>query len=607
MKKIRTLLSYVKPYSFQVALNIFFNLLGIIFGLCSLLMSAPFLGILFGTQPLVTDAVPFEFSTDALKSNFDYFLSSIIIEHGQKEALFIICILVVALFFLKNLFIFLANYYTAPIRSGIVKDIRNKVFRKILSLPLSYFTAARQGDIISRLSTDVQEIEWSIMSSIELVFRNPITIIIFMITLFYMSPSLTLFVLILLPLSAFIIGRIGKSLKRTSRLGQRNQGVLISVIEETLTGMRIIKAFNAENKIKRRFEHQNETLTQLMTKMARRRFLASPMSEFLGIVVMVVVMWFGGNLVLDSTNGTLSSQAFITYLIVFSQILSPAKSFSTAYFNINKGIASVERINEVLNADITIKESKNAVPITDFNSSIEYKGLWFKYENDDVLCDINLKIEKGKTIAIVGQSGAGKSTLADLLPRFYDPTAGEILIDGKPIKDYKIADLRNLMGIVSQESILFNDTFFNNIAFGDISSTEEQVIAASKVANAHEFINTNKNGYYFNIGDKGGKLSGGQRQRVSIARAVLKNPPILILDEATSSLDTESEKLVQDALYKLMENRTSIVIAHRLSTVQHADEIIVLHEGRIVERGTHTNLLNVEGYYKKLYDMQMFS
>ncbi|MBU0764092.1 MAG: ABC transporter ATP-binding protein/permease [Bacteroidetes bacterium] len=612
MKKILKLVSYLKPYKKEIILNIFLNILGVFFGLFSITMAIPFLGVLFETEQTVQTVGDFEFTARSIEQHFYYYLHEIINTYQGKEAgLLFICVMVIILFFIKNLFVYFANYYMAPIRNGIVRDIRNKVFRKVLQLPLSYYSDTKKGDIIARMSSDVQEVEFSIMSSMEMFFRNPITIIVFLATLFFMNVKLTLFVIILLPASGYIIGRIGKSLKRTSRVGQKKMGLLLSVIEETLSGLRIIKAFNAEDKIESRFVNLNNLLTRIMNKMFRRRMLAPPLSEYLGTLVLVVVMWYGGSLVLDQLDvpeieRTMTSQGFIGYLLIFSQIIGPAKSFSTSYFNIQKGLASVERINELLNTENTIKEIQNPVPIKEFKDSIEYRNVSFRYEQEWVLRNINLKISKGKTIAIVGQSGAGKTTLADMLPRFFEATEGDILIDGIPIRNAKLRDVRDLMGIVTQESILFNDTFFNNIAFGMPSATIEEVEKAAKVANSHEFIIASPNDYHFNIGDKGNKMSGGQRQRICIARAVLKNPPILILDEATSSLDTESERLVQDALFKLMKNRTSLVIAHRLSTIQHADEIIVLDNGEIAERGTHEDLLKVDGIYRKLHDMQMF-
>jgi len=582
------------------------SFLSTIFSMFSLTMVVPFLGILFDNQPLVENPVEFAFNAESIKQWFSYFISQIIVEDGPRVAILTVSVLVVIFVLLKTLFHYLGSYFMAPLRTGVVRDIRNKLNDKILKLSISYFTEERKGDIISRMTNDVQEIEASVVNSLNNAIKAPITIIVYITVLFIMSPFLTLFVLLLLPISGALIGKIGKSLRRNSAKGQAKLGLLISYIEETLFGLRIIKAFNTEHKIGERFYKENNAYNSLMIKVWRKKDLASPFSEFMATTVIMIIMWYGGNMVL-SNEVTMLPQAFIAYLVIFSQIITPAKDLSTVYYNVQRGLASIERINVILNAEITINDKPNAKPIEKFEKEIEYKNLSFKYIEDYVLKNINIKVEKGKTIALVGQSGSGKSTLVDLLPRFYDVREGEILIDGNNIQDLKIKDLRGLMGIVSQESILFNDTIFNNIAFGMEGATEEQVIAAAKIANAHEFILQTENGYETNIGDRGSKLSGGQRQRISIARAVLKNPPILILDEATSSLDTESERLVQDALSNLMRNRTSIVIAHRLSTIRDADEIIVLHEGEIVERGKHAELIEKKGVYKRLHDLQLFA
>jgi len=529
-----------------------------------------------------------------------------ILDKGPAATLFFVSILIVLMTFFKTFFKYMAMYFLSPIRNGVVRDIRNSIYTKTLNLPLSYFSDERKGDIISRMTSDVQEIEWSIMSSLEMIFRDPISIIVYLGALFFMSTKLTLFVLVLLPLSGLIIGQLGKKLRKKSFLAQTKMGYLLSIIEETLGGLRIIKAFNAETKIADKFYKENNSYTRVMTSMLRRRDLASPLSEFLGTAVMVVIMWYGSSLVL-ADKSALTSQEFIGYLMLFYLLIAPVKSFSSAFYNIQKGMASADRIDGILLSKQEIKEKKNAKSIEDFSSSIEYKNVTFSYIKDTVLKDINIKIEKGKKIALVGQSGSGKSTLVDLLPRFYDISKGDILIDGISVKDYKILDLRNLMGNVNQESILFNDTVFNNIAFGVENATQEQVVEAAKVANAHEFIAKMPEAYQTNIGDRGSKLSGGQRQRISIARAVLKNPPIMILDEATSALDTESERLVQDALENLMRNRTSIVIAHRLSTVVNVDEIYVLQDGVIIEKGKHKDLIKIDGAYKRLYELQSFS
>jgi subfamily B ATP-binding cassette protein MsbA len=498
-------------------------------------------------------------------------------------------------------------YFISPIRSGAVRDIRNKLYVKTLHLPLSFYSEERKGDIMSRMTTDVQEIEWSIMQSLEMIFREPLTIVIYLIMMFAISTPLTIVAFVLLPITALLIGRIGKSLKRSATKGKEKMGILLSMMDETLGGLRIIKGFNAEKNVTEKFQKENDNYTNITIRMYRKVDLASPLSEFLGVTVLVIILYLGGKMVIvdQSMDGAL----LIMYIVMFSQLLTPAKSFTSAYYSVQKGLASSERIDQILNADLSIKDIQNPVAIKTFEKQIEYKNVSFAYREGEVgwvLNNINLTIEKGKTIALVGQSGSGKTTLADMLPRFYDTTLGEILIDGVAIKNAKLKDVRELMGIVTQESILFNDTVYNNIAFGIENVTEQQVIEAAKIANAHEFIVQMPNGYQSNIGDRGSKMSGGQRQRISIARAVLKNPPILILDEATSALDTESERLVQDALNKLMKNRTSVVIAHRLSTIQHADEIIVMQKGEIIERGTHTELLNKNATYRKLHDLQSF-
>lgn len=605
MKRFLSIVGYIKPYWFFAVLNILFNILSAFFALFSFVMAIPFLRILFNTQEMVTDAVPFAMNMEALQHNFNFFLSRIILDKGATSALLLVSGLVVVMAMLKTGFKFLANYYITPVRVGVVRDIRNKVYKKILRLPMSYFSESRKGDVMSRVGMDVNEIELSVMSSLEMVFRDPITIIIFLIYMFVINFQLTLFALVLLPVSGLFIGRIGKNLRKSSMRLQTQQGTLLSILEETLGGMRIVKAFNGERKITGKFSETNDAYTDTITRVYRRRFLASPLSEFLGTLVMMVLMYVGGMIVLNQ-SGSLTSEAFIAYLIIFSQIITPAKAFSTGYYNIQKGMAAFERVEDILFTEVKIKDRANAVPVSSFESAIEYRNIMFSYDTEPVLKDINLTIEKGKSIAIVGKSGSGKSTLVDLLPRFIDPVSGTILIDGQSIQDYKIADLRNLMGIVSQQSILFNDTFFNNIAFGLDEVKEEDVIHAAKIANAHDFIMETGHGYHTNVGDAGSKMSGGQRQRISIARALLKNPPILILDEATSSLDTESEKYVQEAIEHLMKNRTSIVIAHRLSTVKHADEIFVLEAGEIAEQGNHKGLLKQEGLYAKYHMLQMF-
>ncbi|MFW5706410.1 MAG: ABC transporter ATP-binding protein [Bacteroidota bacterium] len=606
MDKFKRLFSYLIPYKSAVALNVFFSFMSAIFNVFSVIMVIPVLSILFEMQPIVTEPAPLTFSVDSITDNFNYLASYLMINYGSIATLIAVGIFAIVMSFFKNAFKYAAMYNLAYIRNIVVKDIRNDLYDKSLVLPLSYHTNEKKGDLISRMTSDVQQIEHSVISSLEMVFREPITIFVILVSLFIMSTSLTLGVLILLPLSGLIIGRIGKTLRSTALKGQNKLGVILSVLEETLTGIRVIKVFNAEKKVKDRFLSINSFYTLVMTKMYRRQYLASPVSEFLGTVVVILIVWYGGALVLTDVS-TLSPAAFIGYLILFAQIINPAKSFSTAYYNILKGMASADRIDDILKAEVTIQDKPDARPISAFNESITFNNVSFRYEKAPILRNINLTIPKGKTIALVGQSGAGKSTLVDLLSRLYDVTEGEILLDGINIKDIKIHDLRALMGNVNQEAILFNDNFFNNIAFGEYNVPEADVIRAAKIANAHEFIEKTPLGYYTNIGDRGNKLSGGQRQRLSIARAILKNPPILILDEATSALDTESEKLVQEALSNVMKNRTSVVIAHRLSTVINADLICVLHEGEIVERGSHDQLLAMDGYYKKLHSLQMFA
>jgi ATP-binding cassette, subfamily B, bacterial MsbA len=605
MKRLLEILSYVKNYLGYASLNVAFNVLSVLFNLFSLAMIIPFLQLLFDKTKLVYEAPELSLSTESITDFFNYTISQIIIDYGEINALMFISVVVVVMFFLKNLSRYLAMFFMAPLRNGVVQDIRNDIYNRILILPLAYFSDQRKGDIMSRITNDVMNIEWSIMQSLEMLFREPLTIIIFMVTLVLISPGLTLFVVILLPLTGFLIAQVGKSLKRTSAKSQRQLGVILSIVEETISGLRIIKGFNAIDKTNEKFREQNSRLTTIMIRLFRKRDLASPMSEFLSTLVLVVILWFGGQLVLNESAG-LEPTVFIFYVVVFSQLIVPAKAFTEAYYNVQKGVASAERIREIIDADEVIEESAEAISKKDFHQGIEYRNVSFAYEKEQVLQDINLKITKGKMIALVGSSGSGKSTMVDLLPRFYDCTSGEILVDDIPVKDLKIEDLRSLMGIVTQETILFNDTVFNNIAFGMENVKLEDVVAAARIANAHEFIENMPGGYQTNIGDRGIKMSGGQRQRISIARAVLKNPPVMILDEATSALDTESERLVQDALFKLMQNRTSVVIAHRLSTIQNADEIVVLEKGRIVERGNHNALLEKKGVYKKLIDLQSF-
>lgn len=611
---LRILRRFVPPYKRYLVGNILFNILSAILNLFSFALIIPILQILFKIDkgvytymPVVIDWANWD-SVKTLpeiwKNNFFWFVSDLIEREGGSFTLIILGVFLVVMTFLKVASMYLAFYMMIPIRTGVVRDIRNQINRKITQLSLGFFSEERKGDILARVSGDVNEIEASIMSSLDMLFKNPILISIYLIGMILISWQLTLFVFILLPFAGYVMGQVGKKLKRRSLEGQQQWGALMSQIEETLGGLRIIKAFNAEKKIQDRFERANEQFRQTTTRVYRRQQMAHPMSEFLGTATIAVVLWYGGSLIL-SNNSSIDAATFIYYLVIFYSIINPAKDLSKAAYAIQKGLASMTRIDKILMAQSDINDPEQPKPVK-FTHAIEYRNVWFRYRNDWVLKGINLTIPKGKTVALVGQSGSGKSTLVDLLPRFYDVTEGSIAIDDTDIRQVKLVDLRGLMGNVNQEAILFNDTFFNNIAFGVEGATREQVEEAAKIANAHDFIMASGHGYDTNIGDRGGKLSGGQRQRISIARAILKNPPILILDEATSALDTESEHLVQEALENLMRNRTTIVIAHRLSTIKNADEICVMHEGEIVERGCHEDLLKLDGYYKRLCDMQSF-
>lgn len=606
MQNFRKIVNYIIPYWTRLALNVLFNLLSVIFGLFSLNMVIPFVGLLFRSHHEAYELMPMRLDFEVMINNFYYYMNLLTTQYGEMASLIFISVIVVITSLLKNGFRYLALYHLAPVRNGVVKDIRNDIYQKTLVLPLAYYSQGRKGDIISRMTNDVHQIEIGIVQSLSVAFRDPITVIVYMAWLLLMSPTLTLFVFILLPIAGFIIGRIARTLKPTALKGQSKLGMILSVMEETLSGLRIIKAFNAEDKMRKRFHSLNSLYARIMNKLYRRQDLASPVSEFLGTTVVIFILVFGGSMVITG-NATLPPEAFIGYLGIFSQIIQPSKNFSKAWYNIQKGLASAERIDQVITAEVSIKDAPDAMSKKDFDKDIVFDQVSFRYEDAYVLKDINLEIRKGRKVALVGQSGAGKSTLVDLIPRLYDVEEGEIRIDGIPIKKIAIKDLRQLMGNVNQDPILFNDTFYNNIAFGAKETTDEEVIKAAQIANAHDFIMESPLGYHTNVGDRGSKLSGGQRQRISIARAVLKNPPILILDEATSSLDTESEKLVQEALLNVMQNRTSVVIAHRLSTIIHADLICVMHEGRIVETGSHQNLLEKDGIYKKLHSLQMFS
>jgi ATP-binding cassette subfamily B protein/subfamily B ATP-binding cassette protein MsbA len=611
---IRVLKRFVPPYKKYVALNIVFNILSAILNLFAFVLIIPILQILFRVDETVYTYMEWTWqplspewwrsAPETVQNNFYWYVNRLIDVRGGSYTLIVLGVALVAMTFFKVLAMYLAFYTMIPIRTGVVRDVRNRINRKITELSLGFFSEERKGDIIARVSGDVNEIETSIMSSLDMLFKNPILIVIYLAAMFIVSWQLTLFVFVLLPVAGYIMGKVGKTLKRKSLLGQSQWGALMSRIEETLGGLRIVKAFNAEKKIQQRFEQLNETFRRTTNRIYRRQQLAHPMSEFLGTATIVVILWYGGTLILGR-NSPIDAPTFIYYLVIFYSIINPAKDLSKAAYAIQKGMASVERVDKLLKAEPDIKSPANPQPIG-LREAIEYRDVWFRYGQAWTLKGINLRIEKGKTIALVGQSGSGKSTLVDLLPRFYDVEKGRITIDGTDVRDASLHDLRNLMGNVNQEAILFNDTFFNNIAFGVESATPAEVEEAARIANAHEFIMASAAGYDTNIGDRGGKLSGGQRQRISIARAVLKNPAILIFDEATSALDTGSERLVQEALENLMRNRTTIVIAHRLSTIRNADEICVMHEGEIVERGRHGDLLASDGYYKRLCEMQQF-
>ncbi len=605
MKDFLRVLNFAKPYWIYAVFNITFNILTVIFSLVSITMIIPFLGLLFGTQEKIYTTSSLEFSANSIKENFYFHITQIIDSRGQIDALLFICGLVLTMFLFRNLFRYLALYFLTPIRNGVVRDMRNALHKKIINLPLGYYTEKRKGDIISRMTTDLVEIEWSIMSSLEMIFKDPLNIIIFLASLVFISPELTIFVVILFPVAGFLIARIGKSLKKSSEKGQNKIGELLSNIDENIGGLRIIKSFRAEKIIQSRFEKNSNQYREIMNRLLRKKDLSSPMSEFLSTIVLVCVMWFGGKLVLSNEN-SLSPEEFIGYIAIFSQIIPPAKSFTTAFYYLQKGSASSKRVMDILDAENNIKDPVIAKG-KNYNRQLSFKNVSFQYDTQTVLKKISFNIKIGQTFALVGESGSGKSTIADLLARFYDVEKGEITIDDINIKDFKLSDLRGLMGIVSQESIMFNDSVINNITLGNTNANMDDVIDAAKAANAHDFIMDMNEGYNSNIGEGGIKLSGGQKQRLSIARAIYKNPPILILDEATSSLDTKSEKLVQDALSQLMKNRTSLVIAHRLSTIQNADKILVIKDGEIIEQGTNQDLIKKEGYYKKLLDYQNLS
>ena len=611
MKQLKTIFKATFIYKWRAIATIFFNLLFVVFNLVSLVLFVPFLQVIFPSdeklEPIsrpVLDENGITAFIEYVKDYYNYLMTNMAVD-DPKYALMFVCVSVVIAFFFKSLFRYLAIYHQSQLRMAVVRDYRNQLFKKSMRLPMSFFTDEKKGDLMSRMNGDVNEIEVAVVAVLELIFRDPLSVIITVSVLIYWSPALTLFSFILLPLSALIIMQIGKSLKRTASKGQKQLGVVFSFLDEYLGGIRIVKAFNATDDAIKKFKKINLHHQRLLTRAFRKRDLSSPLNEFLGAVVMILIVWYGGSMILDGeANQNFTGKEFIGFIIVFSQLLVPVQNIAKNAAGLSKAKASQERIEEILEMNEKIFEAENPVEIHSISKGIEFKNVTFSYGEETVLRDINFNLIKGKTVALVGESGSGKSTIADLLPRFYDVAGGDILLDGINIKDVRLFDLRSQIGIVSQESILFNDTVFNNIAFGMKDVSRSSVIEAAKVANAHTFIEDLEKGYDTYIGERGNKLSGGQKQRLSIARAVLKNPPIMILDEATSALDTESEKLVQDALDNLMKNRTSLVIAHRLSTIKNADEILVLKKGEIVERGTHDELYAKKEHYYRLSTLQ---
>jgi len=603
VKKFIDILKYLKPYKGRIAINLVFNILNAAFSVVSFSAIVPFLKILFDSVEAEADpnAAVGSGILDQLNAAFEQYIR----EEGPMEALFIFCIVIVVLFFVRNVFRYLALHQMAFLRNVAVRDLRRDIYQKLLRLPMAYYTDERKGQIMARFTNDVAEVEWSVMGALEALFRQPVMIVLYLITLLGISWELTLFVVIVLPITGLMIGRIGKSLKRTAKKGQEELGEVVTSLEETVGGIRIVKGFTAEDIFNRHFNKVNDQHFKLMVRLFRKQYLTSPLGETLSAITIALILWFGGNLVLE--GHTLNGEFFILYIVIFSQMISPARALSESFVRVQRGISASERIDEILMADEQVLESETAEPISEFKDQIEFRNVSFKYGDEPVLKNINLTVKRGESIALVGPSGGGKTTLVDLMPRFYDVSEGEILLDGKNIKDFKVYDLRGLFGIVSQQSILFNDSVKNNLLIGNQYASDKQIIEALHAANAHGFAVSLADGLDTGVGEAGNKLSGGQKQRLSIARAILNDPPIMIMDEATSALDTESERLVQDALEKLTEGRTSFVIAHRLSTVQHADRIVVIDRGEIVEMGNHNELLEKNGLYKRLVDLQDLS